>query len=77
MPWPISCLKKKPSWAPRDELISSMKPGFEFPSKHGEDQEKAKETQAQAETKAENIDTAEAQDAEEPETETKTEASDK
>jgi cell division protease FtsH len=60
-----------------DELISSMKPGFEFPSKHGEDQEKVKETQAQAETKAENIDTAEAQDAEEPETVTKTEASDK
>jgi len=60
-----------------DELIISMKPGFDFPSKHGEDQEKVTETQAQAETKAENIDTAEAQDAEKPKTETKTEASDK
>jgi len=59
-----------------DELISSMKPGFEFPSKHTEDQEKVKETQAQAETKAETTDTAEAQDAAKPETKTKTEASD-
>ncbi|MBC8433490.1 MAG: ATP-dependent metallopeptidase FtsH/Yme1/Tma family protein [Desulfobacterales bacterium] len=60
-----------------DELISSMKPGFEFPSKHGEGRKKVKETHAQAETKAEIIDTAEAQDAAAPETETKTEASDK
>ena len=60
-----------------DELISTMRPGFEFPSKHTEDQEKVKDTQAQAETKAETIDTAEAQAAAEPETETKTEASDK
>ena len=59
-----------------DELISSMKPGFEFPSKHTDDQEKVKETQAQAETKAETTDTAEAQDAAKPETKTKTEASD-
>ena len=60
-----------------DELIISMKPGFEFPSKHTDDQEKVKETPAQAKTKAENIDTAETQDAAKPETETKTEASDK
>ncbi len=60
-----------------DELISSMRPGFEFPSKHTEDQEKVKDTQTQAETKAETKDTAEAQAAAEPETETKTEVSDK
>ncbi len=56
-----------------DELISSMRPGFDFPSKHTEDQEKVKDAEPQAEPKAETEDTAEARAAAESETVTKAE----
>ncbi|MEE8430059.1 MAG: ATP-dependent zinc metalloprotease FtsH [Candidatus Desulfatibia sp.] len=56
-----------------DELISSMKPGFDFPSKHTENQEKVKAAEPQAEPKAETEDTAEARAAAKSETVTKAE----